>query len=228
MVMRLFVFLICLTALVWQPSPANAQVMDGLFGGKSSYKISLKILRCQPEGEIPYDLPNMPEPAKHPACGVFNAVTLVDTTFTLQPGQKKAWQKTQPVAVSEQVYKAELEDGVFVLKRDTITHKELKSGYEMEVYLSDADKREARISLWVRHFTIDSEGEEMLLHSDGDVYLNPHARQTQRLSTFTSKLEVGETDILGGESILRAPAGGEVPQIYPEEARLWAEVTLQK
>lgn len=207
------------------PHTSDAQ---GLFGGKKAYNITLKVLQCQPQDDIPTDMPGLPTPEKHPACGAFNALTLVDTSFSLQAGQKKSWQKTKPVPVSEQIYKAELADGIFTLKRETITHKDLKSGYEMEVYLSEAGRDEARISLWVRHYAIDSVGEEMLLHSDGDVFLNPHARQIERLSTFSGKLEMGSTDILGGKSILRAPAGKDVPQIYPEDARLWAEVSVQK
>lgn len=210
-------------------TPVYAQSMDGLFGGsRKAFKVNLKVIQCQPDEGIPHDLPGLPEPEKHQACGSFNALKLVDTSFSLLPGQKKTWEKTRPVPISAQVYRAVLEDGEYKLEPETVSEKELKSGYEMEVYIPSASRNEAKVALWVKHYSLGGDSEEMLLHSDGDIYLNPHARQVERLSVFSGELAVGEETIWGGESILRAPAASEIPQIYPEDGRLWVEISLQK
>lgn len=218
-----------LLVLLMAPVQAHAQGMDGLFGGnRNAFKISLKVIQCQPEDGIPEDLPGLPEPETHPACGTFDALELVDTTFTLLPGQKKAWEKTKPVPVSEQVYNAVLVEDEYQLQQENVTEKNLRAGYEMEVYIPSASRREAEIAMWVKHYSLHTDSEEMLLHSDGDVYLNPHARQIERLSVFKGELDMGETTIWGGKSVLRAPAVEDVPQIYPEDGRLWVEISLQK
>ena len=223
-------FFLSVVALVVVSTPgAQAQGLDGLFsGGRKAFEISLKVIQCQQDDDIPEGLPGLPEPQSHPACGSYNALKLVETTFTLLPGQKKTWQKTRTVPVAAQVYKPVLEDGQYKLEQKSTTEKALKSGYEMEVYIPEAARDEASIALWVRYYSLNTESEEMLLHSDGDVYLNPHARQIERLSVFSGTLAVGEETIWGGQSALRAPAQKTVPQIYPEDARLWVEISLQK
>ena len=226
--------LMCLITSIGKPAPTTGQNLDGLFSGnQKAFKVSLTVMRCQPKDGIPpellEDVPGLPQPEQHQACGDFNALKLIDTTFSLLPGQKKTWQKTKPVPVSEHIFKAVKTDkDTYTLKQQTTSKKKLKSGYEMVVYMPQASADEARFSLWVKHYALTGGNEDMLLHSDGDVYLNPHARQIERMGVFNGRIAVGGEDIWGGESALRAPATADVPEIYPEDGRLWVEISVRK
>ena len=212
------------------PTEPYAQGMGGFFNNSNkAFKVSLKVVQCQAENMLPEDLPGLPEAEHHSACGSFRALTIVDTEFSLLPGQKKTWEKINPVPVHKHVFNAVLDNDKFILEKQSLSEKSLKSGYEMDVYIPKADENSADISMWVKYYTLTTtDHEEMLLHSEGDVHLNPHARQIERLSVFNGTLRVGEETILGGESVLRAPAPDNIPQIYPEDGRLWVEVKLER
>ena len=206
--------------------PYGAHAQKG--GYKKTHTVDVRIIQCMPDDGLPEGLPGIPKAQKHPACAQFAAHTIAEFNLKLKPGKKKKWAEVKTIPIQGHGYKTVFKDGAFKIVRQTEKSLELKSGVEAEVYLSKATRKKAVLALSVRHLDVQTNGEEVLLHSNGAVHLNPQAHQVERLSVFKIETPLHEEEIWGGENILRVPAAENVPKVYPEHGRLWAEVRISR
>lgn len=159
---------------------AAVQVGGGsISGGPSTthknYTLRADILQCL-EGNDPLDkMLGIDTLDTHPACGNSKTRVLANVTIPLQQKRTRLWNNLKNVPVSRQIFKAILEDGHFVFKKSNEPDTPLKAGVYIEAHLGEVTEGKAPLSLLVKHYSIEGLEEEMLVQSNGTVYLNPRS-----------------------------------------------------
>ena len=201
----------------------------------ASYGLDITVLACRRQDEVPPDLPHVKPLLKHMACGSLKAQPLAPRqTLILHPGRRTTWSNVAPVGYAQSGFAVGFEGGRFVLAPQQVDGR-LSKGVVIDAYLTQVKGDKATLALAVSHYAVEQRGDEMVLRSDaprGDdghlpVRLNPYVVPKIRLMTSTTELTFGQPDIVGGDGALVGPAPArQMPDAFPEEARLWAEVRI--
>lgn len=196
------------------------------------YDVVLKLLECvTPDKDLPPYLAELkPEEGglfDHTACGRLKARQLMAEKKNGAIGETLTFDRQRTVNVAATKMNVKRQGAGFVYLPQTV-QTATKVGSRIDVTL--LSKVDDRVGLAFHAEVIDvaEDKEEMLILSTGKTYLNPRTRMDERIMTVIVDLKPGETDIISGDVAYRTVAPDVMPQVLPEEGRLWIEATLKK
>jgi hypothetical protein len=186
--------------------------------------LKVRVLEClnpKKDLRLPAGVKVGPTLEKHTACGSLKARVLLDDQLIIDPARPTVHEHLQTVPYVRTVVDLNPATADLATRKAGGT---LKVGIVLTATLRGRTPDAAEMEFALT--SLDAElAEEMVYLSDGQVFTNPRPHVKERGFVSHATLPFGKTDILSGEAYVIDTAPEKIPPVFPEEGRLWLEVT---
>ncbi|MCP4356191.1 MAG: hypothetical protein GY793_11320 [Proteobacteria bacterium] len=191
---------------------------------KAKFILDFKVISCQKD-KLPDYLKDQAE--SHEACGNLDSRVIFKDTVEVFLTKASRFNNLKPTKLIRTVPHIARENSNYVIK-DRKTMNSVKLGVELFAKPVKIVKNKVLLDLAVRTVEL-ADSEEIYLDSNDNIFINNGINFKHRFLTASFPVALNSTEILGGNSAILSPKTDKLKpnSSYPENARLWLEVTLK-
>lgn len=191
---------------------------------KAKFILNFKVISCHKD-KLPEYVDT--KTISHEACGDLDSQIMYEDTVDVYLTKESRFNNLKSTKLIRTVPTISLEDGNYAIK-DEKTLKTVKLGVEVFAKPTTIIGKKIKMDLAVRTVEL-AENEEIFLDSNDKNFINNGIGFKHRFLSASFPVALNQTEILGGNSAILAPKTNKLSSksSYPEDARLWLEVTLK-
>ena len=190
----------------------------------AKFILDFKVISCQKD-KLPDYLKEKSE--SHEACGDLDSRIIFKDVVDVFLTKESRFNNLKPTKLIRTVPYVTRENGNYVIK-DKKAMNTVNMGVELFAKPVKIVKNKVLLDLAVRTVEL-ADSEEIYLDSNDNTFVNNGINFKHRFLTASFPVGLNATEILGGNSAILSPRTDKVKpnSSYPENARLWLEVTLK-
>lgn len=207
-----------------QPDNKVIQVKKADKFKKAKFLLDIKVISCIKE-KMPEFLKDTT--VKHEACGDLDSQIIYEDNVDVYLTKEAKFNNLKPTKIIRTIPNIEKSGDNYIIKDKQIIN-EVNLGVEVFVTPTTILKRQVQLDMAVRTTEL-AKVDEIYLDSNDKSFVNNEIALKHRFLVASFPVGISSPEILGGNSAILVPMVDKLKkknESYPENARLWLEVTL--